>query len=208
MFQIIEDVPLYEPWNKGKLVGQKKPLKLKEIWAIRIRLQLAKSVRDLALFNMAIDSKLRGCDLVTLRVSDVTHGSRVMSRATVMQQKTQRRVQFEITGQTQESTSEWIEADNLESGDYLFSSRVQGSPHISTRQYRRIVQKWIDSIGLDPSAYATHSMRRTKAALIYRRTKNLRAVQLLLGHTKLESTVRYLGVEVDDALELAELTEA
>ena len=208
MFQFIEDTPQYEPWNKGKLVGQKKPLKLKEIWAIRIRLQLAKSVRDLALFNMAIDSKLRACDLVSLRVSDVTHGGRVMSRATVMQQKTQRRVQFEITYQTQESTLQWIEANNLKSGDYLFSSRVQGSPHISTRQYSRIVQKWIDSIGLDPSAYATHSMRRTKAALIYRRTKNLRAVQLLLGHTKLESTVRYLGVEVDDALELAELTEA
>ncbi len=208
MFQIIDDVPTYEPWNKGKLVGQKKPLKLKEIWAIRIRLQLAKSVRDLALFNMAIDSKLRSCDLVTLRVSDVTHGSRVMSRATVMQQKTQRRVQFEITDQTQESTSAWIKANNLKPSDYLFSSRLQRSLHISTRQYSRIVHKWIDSIGLDPSAYATHSMRRTKAALIYRRTKNLRAVQLLLGHTKLESTVRYLGVEVDDALELAELTEA
>jgi len=157
---------------------------------------------------MAIDSKLRGCDLVTLRVSDVTHGSRVMSRATVMQQKTQRRVQFEITDQTQKSTSEWIKANKLKPGDYLFSSHVQRSRHISTRQYRRIVHKWIDSIGLDPSAYATHSMRRTKAALIYRRTKNLRAVQLLLGHTKLESTVRYLGVEVDDALELAEQTEA
>ena len=207
MFQLIEDAPRHEPWNKGKLVGQKKPLKLKEIWAIRIRLQMANSVRDLALFNLAIDSKLRGCDLVSLRVSDVTHGGRMMSRATVMQQKTQQPVQFEITEETQESTSGWIRANDLRPSDYLFSSRIHGSPHISMRQYSRIVHKWIDSIGLDPSAYATHSMRRTKASLIYRRTKNLRAIQLLLGHTKLESTVRYLGVEVDDALELAEQTE-
>jgi integrase len=208
MFQLIEDTtPRNEPWNKGKLVGQKKPLKLKEIWAIRIRLQLAERHRDLALFNLAIDSKLRGCDLTKLRVSDVTHGGRVMARAMVMQQKTQRPVQFEITDETQESTATWIKAKNLGSGDYLFPSRIHASPHISTRQYLRIVQRWVNSAGLDPATYGTHTMRRTKASLIYRRTKNLRAVQLLLGHTKLESTVRYLGVEVDDALELAEQTE-
>ena len=130
-----------------------------------------------------------------------------MARAMVMQQKTQQPVQFEITEETQESTAAWIEAMNLTSGDYLFSSRIHGSPHISTRQYLRIVQRWVNSVGLDPATYGTHSMRRTKASLIYRRTKNLRAVQLLLGHTELESTDRYLGVEVDDALELAEQTE-
>ena len=192
MFQLIEDTPRGEPWNKGKLIGQKKPLKLKEIWAIRIRLQMAERHRDLALFNLAIDSKLRGCDLTKLRVSDVTRGGRVMARAMVMQQKTQQPVQFEITDETQESTATWIKAKNLRSGDYLFPSRIHESPHISTRQYLRIVQRWVKSAGLDPATYGTHTMRRTKVSLIYRRTKNLRAVQLLLGHTKLESTIRYL----------------
>jgi integrase len=193
-----------EPWNKGKLVGQKAPFKLKEIWAIRVRLQLAERFRDLALFNQGIDSKLRACDLVKLRVRDVCHGDRVAARAIVMQQKTQRPVQFEITDQTKESLTRWIKEASRRSDDFLVPSRVARSPHLSTRQYARIVDSWVNSIGLDPSAYATHSMRRTKASLIYRRTKNLRAVQLLLGHTKLESTVRYLGIEVDDALEMAE----
>ncbi|MEM8489418.1 MAG: tyrosine-type recombinase/integrase [Pseudomonadota bacterium] len=188
-------------------MGQKKPLKLKEIWTIRVRLQMAEDIRGLALFNLAIDSKLRACDLVKLRVADVTHGNAVVSRATVMQQKTHQRVQFEITEETRDSIRRWIEHASLKVSDYLFVSRVSGSPHISTRQYARIVHKWIEDIGLDSSSYGTHSLRRTKASLIYKRTKNLRAVQLLLGHTKLESTVRYLGVEVDDALELAEDTE-
>lgn len=195
------------PWNRGKLVGQKPPLKLKEIWAIRIRLQLAKEIRDLALFNLAIDSKLRGCDLVKLKVGDIANGRRVVSRAMILQQKTQRPVQFEITEQTRVSVAEWIEKAGLHSGDYLFPSRVSESPHLTTRQYSRIVKGWVSLIGLDPDLYGTHSMRRTKATLIYRRTKNLRAIQLLLGHTKLESTVRYLGIEVDDALEIAEQTE-
>ena len=195
------------PWNKGKLTGQKPPLKLKEIWAIRIRLQLANRIRDLALFNLAIDSKLRSCDLVKLRVRDIAHGTQVAKRAMIMQQKTQQPVQFEITEQTRHALTEWIEHAKLTSNDYLFVSRLRASPHLSTRQYARIVSSWVAEIGLDPAAYGTHSLRRTKASLIYRRTKNLRAVQLLLGHTKLESTVRYLGIEVDDALEMAEQTE-
>lgn len=195
------------PWNKGKLVGQKPPLKLREIWAIRIRLQIEEKHRELALFNLAIDSKLRACDLLKLRVSDVSQGNRVAARAAVVQQKTQRSVQFEITEQTRNAIAEWMNFANLGGSDYLFPSRISRSPHLSTRQYSRIVGSWVDSIGLDPAAYGTHSMRRTKASLVYRRTKNLRAVQLLLGHTKLESTVRYLGIEVDDALELAEQTE-
>jgi integrase len=162
----------HEPWNKGKLVGQKSPLKFKDIWAVRIRLQIANRTRDLALFDLAIDSKLRACDLVRLRVRDVVQGDRVADRAIFMQQKTQRPVQFEITEQTREAVATWIERARLKPEDYLFPSRL-----------------------------------RTKASLIYRRTKNLRAVQLLLGHTKLESTVRYLGIEVDDALEMAEQTE-
>ena len=195
------------PWNKGKLIGQKAPLKLKEIWAIRIRLQLARRVRELALFNLGIDSKLRGCDLVGLRVCDIAQGARVASRALVMQRKTQRPVQFELTEQTREAVQAWITQAGLTGDQFLFPSRLHASPHLSTRQYAKIVDAWVSSIGLDPNDYGTHTMRRTKATLIYRRTKNLRAGQLLLGHTKLESTVRYLGIEVDDALEIAEQTD-
>jgi len=196
-----------EPWNKGKLVGQKLPFKLKEIWAIRIRLQMQGGTRELALFDLGIDSKLRACDLVKLKVWDVCHGDHVSARAIVMQQKTQRPVQFEITSVTRDAIEAWIRKANLRPEDYLFPSRLDESPHLGTRQYARILDSWVAEIGLDPTAYGTHSMRRTKASLIYRRTKNLRAVQLLLGHTKLESTVRYLGIEVDDALEMAEQTE-
>lgn len=195
------------PWNKGRLIGQKAPLKLKEIWAIRIRLQLAEKTRDLALFNLAIDSKLRGCDLVSLRVYDIAQGKSILPCAMVIQRKTQRPEQFEITEQTRQSVAAWVEKAHLAGDQCLFPSRVTKSPHLSTRQYARIVTSWVESAGLDSAAYGTHSMRRTKATLIYRRTKNLRAVQLLLGHTKLESTVRYLGIEVDDALEIAEQTE-
>lgn len=195
------------PWNKGKLVGQKTPLKLKEIRAIRVRLQLARCQRELALFNLAIDSKLRACDLVQLRVRDICHGQAAASRAIVMQQKTQRPVQFEITEPTREALLAWISEASLTSEDFLFPSRSRRSVHLSTRQYARIVKRWVGELGLERGKYGTHTMRRTKASLIYKRTKNLRAVQLLLGHTKLESTVRYLGIEVDDALEMAEQTE-
>ena len=207
MDHFIATAPHREPWNKGKIVGQKAPLKLKDIWAIRVRLQLSDRLRDLALFDLAIDSKLRACDLVKLRVRDVSHGDRIPARAIVMQQKTQRPVQFEITEQTRDAVYAWIRRATLRSEDFLFPSRVHESPHLSTQQYARIVDSWVREIGLDPAAYGTHTLRRTKASLIYRRTKNLRAVQLLLGHTKLESTVRYLGIEVDDALEMAEQTE-
>ena len=207
MYPLINCAPIHEPWNKGRLVGQKRPLKLQEICGIRIRLQLEENSRDLALFNLAIDSKLRGCDLVQLKVSDVMQGGRVRSRTQITQRKTQRPVQFEITEQTRKSLEIWITEMGLRGFDYLFPTRVRSSPHLSIRQYSRIVDRWVTQIGLDPALYGTHTMRRTKAALIYRRTKNLRAVQLLLGHTKLESTVRYLGIDVDDALELAENTE-
>ena len=179
------------PWNKGKLLGQKPPLNLNEIWAIRIRLQLDHRTRELALFNLAIDSKLRGCDLVGLRVHDVVQVRGVVPRAMVMQKKTQRPVQFEITEQTRDAVAAWIATAHLKPEQFLFPSPVSDSPHLSTRQYSRIVGAWVGSIGLDPAAYGTHTLRRTKATLIYRRTRNLRAVQLLLGHAKLESTVRY-----------------
>ncbi len=195
------------PWTKGKIVGQKAPFKLKELWAIRVRLQLASRRRELALFNLAIDSKLRACDLVKLRVRDVCHGQTVASRTIVMQQKTQRPVQFEISEPTREAVGAWISHAGLLPDGSLFPSRVHGSTHLSTRQYARIVDSWVRQLGLDTASYGTHTLRRTKATLIYRRTKNLRGVQLLLGHTKLESTVRYLGIEVNDALEMAEQTE-
>lgn len=194
------------PWNRRRLVGPKPPLKLKEIWAIRIRLQLAQRARDLALFNLAIDSKLRGCDLVRIQVCDIAHSGHVMARATVVQRKTDKPVRFELTEQTRDSLETWISRARLGPNEYLFPSRMTRSPHLSTRQYARIVKAWVALIGLEPADHGTHSLRRTKATLIYRRTGNLRAVQLLLGHTKLESTVRYLGIEVDDALEMAEQT--
>jgi len=195
------------PWNKGKLVGQKRPLKPQEIWAIRTRLQLNNQTRDLALFNLALDSKLRGCDLVALKVADIAQGGEVQSRAQVVQRKTGRPVPFEITLQARQAVENWIRKAELKPTDYLFPSRIQDSEHLSTRQYARIVEAWVQAVGLDAGLYGTHSLRRTKASLIYRRTKNLRAVQLLLGHTKMESTIRYLGIEVDDALEIAEQME-
>ncbi len=204
MFHRSKSQPRQEPWNKDKLIGQKLPLTMQEIWSIRMRLQTIGNVRDLALFNLAIDSKLRACDLLYLRVSDVASGGEVQSRAIIRQRKTKRPVRFEITARTRKSVQQLIEVANLADGAYLFPSRIHRSPHLSTRQYARIVESWVSSIGLDSAAYGTHTLRRTKATLIYRQTKNLRAVQLLLGHSKLDSTVRYLGIEIDDALEISE----
>ena len=193
--------------SKQKLIGQKPPLKPKEVWSVRVRLQMLGKTRDLALFNLAIDSKLRSCDLVAMRDSDVVMAGSVRERAVIVQQKTGRPVQFELTEQTREAIHAWVAQRKQPDGDYLFPSRVHAETHLSTRQYARIVKKWVASIGLDPHKYGTHSLRRTKAALIYKKTGNLRAVQLLLGHTKLESTVRYLGIEVDDALQISERVE-
>jgi integrase len=196
-----------QAWNRGRNTGQKAPFKRQEVWAIRFRLQLASRKRDLALFNLAIDSKLRGCDLVSLKVRDICNGDEVLPRAKVVQRKTGKPVQFEITVQTRSTVGAWIANAQLSQEDYLFPTGVDRVSHLSTRQYARLVNLWAAQIGLDPSNYGTHSLRRTKASLIYRKSKNLRAVQLLLGHTKLESTVRYLGVEVEDALMLSEQTE-
>ena len=176
-------------WNKGRLVGQKRPLRPREVW--RVRLQMKRRKRDLAMFNLAIDSKLRGCDLVSLRVDDIASGGRVRDRATIVQHKTGRPVQFEITEQTRASLQDWLNVRPPDRGPYVFPSRVHDQPHVTARQYARIVHGWIESAGMDSTAYGTHSLRRTKAAQIYRKTGNLRAVQLLLGHLKIESTVRY-----------------
>ena len=196
--------PRRPPWNRGKLIGPKPPLKPSHVWSIRTKLQIEGKIRDLALFNLAIDSKLRGCDVVAIRVDDVAPNGYPVDRATVRQKKTGRPVRFEITEQTRQALSEHLRASGRQSAEFLFAGRGNPSRYLSTRQYARLVSEWVASIGLDPLKFGTHSLRRTKATLIYRRTGNLRAVQLLLGHTKIESTVRYLGIEIDDAIEIAE----
>src|SRR4029450_3228798 len=192
------------PWNKGKLTGAKPPLRPKNVWSIRTKLQVEGRTRDLAMFNLAIDSKLRGCDVVALKVEDVAPNGYAVDRATVRQKKTGRPVKFEMTDQTREAVDDYLRVTNRKVGEFLFTGRSGVGRCMTTRQYARLVSGWIASIGLDPKLFGTHSLRRTKATLIYRRTGNLRAVQLLLGHTKIESTVRYLGIEVDDALSIAE----
>lgn len=203
-----DNLPAIRPerpaWNKGRILGQKRPLLPKHVWSIRVRLEMADNRRDLALFNTAVDSKLRGCDLVCLKVRDVFAAGRVKERASVTQSKTGKPVRFEITETTHQSLERWIADPEMLGLEYLWPSRLHHSPHLSMRQYARILREWVTSIGLEPSAYGTHSMRRTKVAQIYKKTGNLRAVQLLLGHTKMDSTVRYLGVDLDDALTLSE----
>lgn len=193
--------------QSGAPRGQKRPLRPREVWAIRARLEMSGMPRDLALFNLAIDSKLRGCDLVRLKVSDVFSASSVKDRAAIIQKKTSKPVQFEITKLTASSIRTLLSSRIYSPEDYLFSSRNSGSEHLSTRQYHRIVHNWISQIGLNTENYGTHSLRRTKVAQLYRNTGNLRAVQLLLGHTKIESTIRYLGIELEDALMISESLE-
>ena len=195
------------PWNKGKLIGARPPLLPKHVWSIRTRLLLEGRTRDLAMFNLAIDSKLRGCDIVALKVEDVAPNGYAIDRATVRQRKTGRPVKFELTDQTRQAVDGYLKAAGKEPGEFLFTSQRGNGQCMTTRQYARLLSEWVSSIGLDSKLFGTHSLRRTKATLIYRRTGNLRAVQLLLGHTKIESTVRYLGIEVDDALSIAEQVE-
>src|SRR5258708_18408959 len=196
--------PRRTPWNKGKLIGAKPPLRPKHVWSIRTRLLVEGRTRDLAMFNLAIDSKLRGCDVVALKVEDVAPNGYAIDRTTVRQRKTGRPVKFELTDQTRQAVDDYLRAASKKPGEFLFTGSRGMGQCITPRQYARLVSRWIASIGLDSKLFGTHSLRRTKATLIYRRTGNLRAVQLLLGHTKIESTVRYLGIEVDDALAIAE----
>jgi integrase len=187
-----------------RIVGAKLPFRPMHVWTIRVRLQIERRLRDLALFDIALDSKLRGCDVVALQLADIMAAGTLRRRATVIQKKTGRPVQFEITEQTRRSLSDWLNRRRGDPDGWLFPSRLHPAAHLSTRQYIRLVKDWVALIGLEPAAYGTHSLRRTKVSLLYRKTGNLRACQLLLGHTKLESTVRYLGVELDDALALSE----
>jgi integrase len=193
--------------EQGKLIGAKPPLLARHVWSIRTRLQIEGRTRDLAMFNLAIDSKLRGCDVVAIRVEDIAPNGYALARATVRQRKTGRPVRFELTEQTRQAVDDYLKATGKVPGEFLFTSRRRGGEAMTTRQYARLVAEWVAGIGLDPHIFSTHSLRRTKATLIYRRMGNLRAVQLLLRHTKMESTVRYLGIEVDDALAIAEQVE-
>ena len=195
------------PWNAGKKVGTKRPFTQKQIWADRFFLDRESRVRDRALFDLAIDGKLRGCDLVKIKIRDVVAGPEIRSRAIVVQQKTGRPVQFEITGDVRASLLVWLERRGGTVEDYAFPSRINHTNHMSTRQYARLVDEWVTAVGLRPEEYGTHSLRRTKASMIYKATGNIRAIQILLGHSKIENTVRYLGVDVEDALLLAERTE-
>jgi len=196
--------PARVPWNKGKLIGAKPPLRPSHVWSIRTKLQIEGKTRDLALFNLAIDSNLRGCDVVAIRVDDVAPSGYAMDRATIRQKKTGRAVRFELTDQTRQAIDEYLRLTGRKPGQFLFAGCRNSDRGLTTRQYARLVQEWVASVGLDPAKFGTHSLRRTKAVLIYRQTGNLRAVQLLLGHSKIESTVRYLSIEVDDAIEIAE----
>lgn len=195
------------PWNAGMLVGAKRPLKPRDVWAIRFFLDEHRRLRDRALFDLAIDSKLRGCDIVKIKIGDLVSGSTVRNRATVVQQKTGMPVQFELMADARVTLQRWLDRRGGTVDDFAFPSCVDYLGHLSTRQYARLVDEWVTAIGLDPREYGTHSLRRTKASMIYKRTGNLRAVQLLLGHSKIENTIRYLGVDIDDALTLSERTE-
>ncbi|WP_017671410.1 tyrosine-type recombinase/integrase [Blastomonas sp. AAP53] len=196
-----------QAWNAGRTVGAKRALKPKQIWQIRFYLNQNRRLRDRALFDLAIDSKLRGCDLVRMKIGDIVSGGQIRTRAIVMQQKTSRPVQFELLADARASLLTWLERRGGTVDDFVFPSRVNHAEHLSTRQYARLVDDWVTAVGLMRSEYGTHSLRRTKASIIYRATGNLRAVQILLGHSKIENTVRYLGIDVEDALALAENTE-
>lgn len=194
--------PGYVPWNKGRCIGQKRPFKIAEVEIIRSALQARSLLRELAMFNLAIDSKLRGCDLISIRIEDVLVGSTVRDRASIMQKKTKALVQFEIGSRARAALDTWIKVLGKNRGP-LFPSRTYPDRSLTVRSYARIVDSWVLLAGLERGLYGTHTLRRTKATVLYRQTGNLRAVQLLLGHKSIENTVRYLGVDVDDALELS-----
>lgn len=207
MSEFDPDAGARRPWNAARKVGAKRALKPRQVWAIRFFLDQHRRIRDRALFDLAIDSKLRGCDVVRIKVGDIVLGAQVRSRAIVVQAKTGKPVQFELMADARASLLAWLERRGGTLGDYVFPSRIDHARPLSTRQYARLVDEWVNGIGLRREEYGTHSLRRTKASIIYKASGNLRAVQILLGHVKIENTVRYLGVDVEDALALAESVE-
>ncbi|MGC1575582.1 MAG: tyrosine-type recombinase/integrase [Beijerinckiaceae bacterium] len=195
------------PWNAGRKIGGKRAPKPQQVWAIRFWLDHERRLRDRAMFDLTIDGKLRGCDVVKIKIGDLVSGGRVRARAIAIQRKTGRPVQFELLEPARSSILAWLERRGGTLDDFIFPSRLDHADHISTRQYARLVDEWVTGIELRREDYGTRSLRRTKASIIYKQTGNLRAVQILLGHTKIESTVRYLGVDIENALALSEGTE-
>jgi integrase len=183
------------PWNKGKQVGRKLPLSLKQLRALRSHLKAAQKLRELALLSLAIDSSLNASDLVQLRVGDIAKGRRIVAQVTLTRLGGRRLSRFVLSPETRDTVAAWIEQQELKAKDYLFPSRIHASPYLSARQFARIVASWMRSIGLDPRAYGTQSLRRTKPALIYQQTKSLVAAHLLLGHSRLRSTARFFDIE-------------
>jgi integrase len=168
------------PWNRGTLIGSKPPLRTENVWSIRTTFQVERRIRDLAMFNLAIDSKLRGCDVVSVKVDDVAPQGVAIDRATVRQRKTGHSVRFELSEQTHEAVDDYIRATRKKLGAFLFTSRRYRGRSLTTRQYARLVSGWIAGIGLDPALYGTRSLRRTKATLIYRKSDNHSSLVQLL----------------------------
>lgn len=197
-----------KPWNKGKIIGRKKPLTPEQVATIRTLLSQDGNVRDIAMFALAIDSSLRGIDIVSLNVSDVSSGNAIKERITIEQRKTCERVTFPLRDYTREALKELIEVENKAYGDPLFTSQKRGkSRRLSVDRYRRLVKDWIVLARLNPALYGSHSLRRTRVAHIYRKTANLRVAQVLLGHKSIENTARYLGIEEEQAIGIAEQFE-
>ncbi len=185
----------HQVWNKGQTVGQKPPLTKKEIRAISSKLKSAANMRDLVLFNLAIDSSLGASDLVRLQLKDLSKKGEIVSSANIVSSQTNNAVCFEISDTTRELIALWVEERKLKPGSYLFASRISDSPHISARQYARMVGDWMSLIGLDPKDYSAQSLRRTKPMLMYSKSKDLGAAMSQLGHARLRSTIRFLGIE-------------
>lgn len=205
------DMSRKKVWNKGKIVGTKPALTPENVQAIRLILAQTGTARDRALFSTAIDSSLRSIDLLKLRVMDVIQGGQVKEAVRVQPSKTKGSsglvVTFDLQRDTRKLLEHLIEAEDLMSTDFLFQptagrSRSRGGA-LSRRAYADLVKKWVKSIGLPPEAYGTHSLRRARPAYLYRKTGQLRACQIMLGHSTITNTQRYLGIEEAETLELA-----
>jgi integrase len=197
--------PRKTPWNKGKLIGSKPPLRTKDVWSIRTKPQVEKRTRDLAMFNLAIDSKLRGCDVVSLKVEDVAPHGITVDRATVRQRKTRHPVRFELSEQTREAVDDYIRSAPRRVGEFLFPSRRHTERCLTTRQYSRLVDRR-NRFRSGPLRHPFASQDKGYSDLSAHRESS-RCSSFLLGHRRIESTVRYLGIEVDDALAIAEQVE-
>lgn len=182
-------------WNKGQTIGQKPPLTQKQINAISRKLKSGNNLRDLVLFSLAVESSLGATDLVRLQLKDISRKGEILSWVSLASTQTNHAVQFEISPASRALVEEWVAEKNLGPASYLFASRINDSPHISARQYSRIVADWISLIGLDPKGYSSQSLRRSKPMMMFIKTKNLNAAMAQLGHARIRSTVRFLGID-------------